>query len=552
MKSLFDGQIDHARSAGLELDQVNLNEPRALIIEDFGTCGLTGAIEVKDEGNFTDFWRRHGRSHKTGTSRGRWGLGKLVYSSSSMLSAFFGVTVRRGESQRHLMGQTVLDIHSYEGVEYPAHAFFSDLKGARPEDQIQIPVRDAAFVNMFCKNFRLERADRPGLSIVIPMPNAELNANAMISVGIANYFYPIIANQLVLDFDGQEVRRDNIRELALTHADGKISDIEKLFDFINEVNDMPKETLLTLKESWVDDSRLGENDFEPDDLAKIRELFEQRKTVGIRLPLDIKRKDGTLSKTGFSVFVKRPEDLTKGQDLYVRGGITLPGEAKFRERKAFGAMIAEEEPIAAFLGDAENAAHTRWNSRAEKLRKNFVNPQARLQMIRNSVLSFYDLLAQALEEEDERALMSFFWTELPEKPDRKKPGLVTPPIIPTPPEPKPRPIRIERIDGGFSLRPDQGVGKVAFPLRCAVKAAYDTVSGNPFKRYEPLDFDFTKRGGPDVMVSVGAVEIVEKKSNELILEIRDTSFRVDVTGFDPNRDLQVRLRTLEDGNADIQ
>jgi hypothetical protein len=198
MQQLFDGHLEHATAAGIELNELDFNNPSALIIEDFGTRGLTGAVDQKDDDNFTDFWRRHGRSHKTGRSRGRWGLGKLVYSSSSLLSSFFGVTVRPGDSDKYLMGQAVLGFHKHGGIEYPAHAFFSDLAGEDINSQIQVPVRGGEFTNTFCNNFCMERQDHTGLSIAIPFPNPELKLENMIAVGIVNYFYPILAGQLVL------------------------------------------------------------------------------------------------------------------------------------------------------------------------------------------------------------------------------------------------------------------------------------------------------------------------------------------------------------------
>ena len=44
-----------------------------------------GAIDLKDNGQFCGFWRQFGRSNKKGSSGGRWGLGKLVFSSSSSI-----------------------------------------------------------------------------------------------------------------------------------------------------------------------------------------------------------------------------------------------------------------------------------------------------------------------------------------------------------------------------------------------------------------------------------------------------------------------------------
>ena len=89
------------------------DEPvRLLVIEDFGTTGLTGSVEEKDNKQFSGFWRRFGRSNKEGTKGGRWGLGKLVFPSASAVRTVFGLTRRIDDTRDWLMGQSVLRNHS--------------------------------------------------------------------------------------------------------------------------------------------------------------------------------------------------------------------------------------------------------------------------------------------------------------------------------------------------------------------------------------------------------------------------------------------------------
>ena len=108
---------------------------------------------------------------------------------------------------------------------------------------------------------------------------------------------------------------------------------------------------MSLRESWAEDTRLDEDDFDETELEAIRARFAQGDLVGVRLPLTIRKKpEKQKLHTQFFVFLKRPGDLEKGVDLYVRGGLTLPAESKFGDRKAFGAMIADDETISAFLG----------------------------------------------------------------------------------------------------------------------------------------------------------------------------------------------------------
>ncbi len=417
-RSLFDEQKKHAKAAGIEVDRLDFNDPKALVIEDFGTCGLTGSINSKDSCNFSDFWRRHGKSHKTGKSRGRWGLGKLVYSITSQIGAFFGATYRSGDKdQVYLMGQTVLNLRKVDGKEYPPHAFFADVEN---EDdvfkRIPVPIQDPQLVNQFVEQFELKRSGEPGLSIVIPFPNPHFKLPKMINVSIGNYFYPLITGQLILQFNDIEINRDNVREMAKEYAEDQFDQIDVLFDFIEEVYQAEKGDLLELKPSWLDKQKLDEVDyFDSETLQAIRKSFSNGELVGLSLPVTLKPRDDKKLSSNFSVYIKRPVDLTKGTDLYIRGGLMLSAESKFKARCALGAMIVEDEAVCAFLGDAENPAHTKWTTNTEKLQKNYRNPNSTVTAIKKSVIQIYDLLAEVSEEEDQDALLDFFGVDEPEE-----------------------------------------------------------------------------------------------------------------------------------------
>ncbi len=542
-EKIFDVQLKHAKEAGLDTGCVDFNNPTALVIEDFGTKGLTGSITEKDDDNFSDFWRRHGKSHKTGKSRGRWGLGKLVYSTTSQLGAFFGATHRNGDSSIHVMGQSVLNLRKVDGKEYPPHGFFADIEGevSDPYSQMPVPLRDIELVGMFVNQFSLQRQHKSGLSVIIPFPNPDFSIEAMIGVAIVNYFYPIITKQLVLEFNGTEINNENIRELAHKYATESIKDIDQLFDFIEEAHSTDDKDLLLLKPSWADDALLSEEDFEPDDLEIIREKFISEQLVGLRLPVTVKLKDGTSCDTFFSVYIKRPADLSKGSDLYVRGGLTLPGEAKFRERKALGAMVAEDEIICSFLGDAENAAHTLWVASAEKLRKNYQSPGKTVRVIKNSILQLYDMLAEVVDEIDEEALRSFFWMDEPEGTQARKKQKKTPIVIPDLPKPRPKDFYISETEDGFFIASTKDADPARFPQVIKIEVAYDVATGNPFKKYNSLDFKLGKNSGISLSMTTNSAKLISSKENIIRLEVIKLPFKFNASGFDVNRDLKIKL-----------
>ena len=535
LKRLFDGQLEHAEAAGVDISDIDFSAPQALVIEDFGTCGLTGATDSYEDSHFSDFWRRHGRSHKSGTNVGRWGLGKLVFSSSSRLRTFFGLTIRDGETDPLLMGQCVLDVHKILKTKYDVHGFFADERTDKGHEGFQIPLTNEALLNEFTQNFKLSRSDEAGLSVVILFPNEEISLDDMIAVGITTYFFPILADRLVLDFDGVIVDSDSLRSLAEEYAPGRIKDPEALFTFINELHTHPDSNLVHAKKDWASDFMLQESGFSEDQLSKMRHRYAKGELISVRLPLTLREKRGEKRNTYVTLFLQSGKELEIGHDLYIRGGITLPREARFRgSRKALGALVADDPVVVGFLGDAENPAHTEWNAKAEKLIRNWRYPSQTLRAIRNTLVRLYDMLAQSVEEEDTDALLEFLWTPATKaqknKKQRKSPDE---PIVIPPPTPKV--FRVVSRKNGFCVQPDAEVRDDQLPIGCTIKVAYDILTGNPFSRYDPLDFDFSS-----LAIEAKNATVIEASKNILDVTLDSRDFMVTVTGFDDERDIVVR------------
>lgn len=539
LKTMLHSQLEHAEAAGLDLQKVDFEKPSVLVIEDFGTRGLTGSTSEKDDGHFSDFWRRHGKSHKSGKKVGRWGLGKLVFSCASMVGAFYGLTRRAGDDADHLMGQTVLNLRTIDGITYPPHGYFCDLENEEdPYSRIPVPVKDGDFVSRFIDTFNLRRTKGPGLSIVIPYPSPSLSLDEMIGIAIANYFYPIITGKLVLGFNDFVVNSENVRSLAHNYAGDHFLQIDPLFDFIEEVSKGNTESIYSIRSGWDADGQLDEEDFDAGVLEEIRSRFESGELVGLELPLTLKKKDDTEIDTFIKVFMKRPQGLQHGIDLYVRGGLTLPREAKFKERRALAVLIAEDEPICDFLGDAENAAHTLWTTNTEKLRKNYRGTQPTVTVIKKSLIQMYDLLADITEEVDEDALTQFFWYQEPKseggKKRKRQPRPSAPPALPK----KKERFKISKSAGGFSLSAGPGLSESMLPVQVRVTVAYDVARGDAFKKWSPHDFDVPKNISTHLN---GGAKLISAAGQTWHLEVTAKDFGLTVSGFDENRDLKARV-----------
>lgn len=541
---LLEGHLPHAEAAGLEIENVDFANPNAIVIEDFGTIGLTGSVDQKGDTNFSDFWRRHGKSHKSGTQRGRHGLGKLVFSCASKLGVFFGSTVRASDKAPHLMGQCVLNLRNLDGKSYKPHGFYSDVLEEGTEAGLQVPLKDQEFVSNFHQHFKLKRKGESGLSLVIPFPVQGLDVAKMIEIGIVNYFFPILTGQLQLWFNDEEVSTLTLRSMVEKYAKDGIHDADARFDFIETVSEMINSgACMEIRDTkWVTDGRLGEATFEQAELETLRETYKAGGVVGLKLSIPISHKANGKTISHFHIFVQRPENLSKGEDFYVRNGLTVPKERRFGDRKSLGALIANEADVAGFLGDAENASHSSWSGVAEKLKKNYRNGVNTLHAIRFSLVQFHDLLAQAAEKEDETALLDVLWapTDKGKQATRNKPNkqpTTSPDDIP---KAKPRPIRIEQCPGGFALRPTASTVE-HLPITCTISAAYDRLRGDPFAKHSAFDFDFTRKG--DVIMNPDKVVIDSMGVNWIKFEIIEPDFRFEIDGFDPNRDLVVKAVT---------
>ena len=98
-------------------------------------------------------------------------------------------------------------------------------------------------------------------------------------------------------------------------------------------------------------------------------------------------------------------------------------------------------------------------------------------------------------------------------------------------------LELHRVKGGFGLT--KHAKARSLPRYITIWAAYEVRNGNPFKKYTPLDFDLAK--SPMVIKTRGA-DIIAVQRNVLQVEVKETGFKLQVTGFDMNRDLRIKIK----------
>jgi hypothetical protein len=519
---------EHLQACDLPL--IEPTEPlRSLIIEDFGTTGLTGSWSSLDEMPFSDFWRRMGRSHKSGQALGRWGLGKLVFSSSSKARVFFGLTIREGEDCPLLMGQAVLTTHQLkDGTRQDSHGFY-----AQEGVGLQLPIRDAATLDSFCHAFGIIRNNNPGLSIAIPYLRDGISHERIIKGVLRNYFFPILYGRLKVAVGDVEINEKTFSKLTESIDPSHFAGGD-LASFINAMKESrsPSAALpIILPDEWA---KLGSLDVAlAENLEPLRSRLNDGEVVVVRAPILLKRKSGVELKTYVDVFLGRAK--VDSPALFVRGSIVLNAESKyFRGKKIFSALIADHAEISEFLGDAENPAHTGWSASAEKVSGRWRSPRDRLSDVRGVLQKVHNALVSAVETLDKEALVSIF--SIPSEdgvsgPKRKgeKVDKGALPKIPV----NPRSFHVVELRDGFRIRAGS-IDESDIPFSIRVRLAYDVIRGNPFRKHDPADFDLREK---QLSFNGKGVKLSAINAGTLKVDVHDKDFVVDVLGFDRNRDL---------------
>lgn len=540
----------------------NATEPMPLlVIEDYGTRGLEGDFTIDSDlyqhgkkNDFFYFWRNVGRSGKAEGDRGRWGLGKTVYQAASRINSFLGVTVRRSDQKKLLMGQATLKTHLLDNRKYYPYGWYGYFDG-----DFALPVDDAETISRFCEDFSADRSGSPGLSVVVPYPDPAITALRLISSVLVHYFFPIIGGTLTVEV-AQDARRTTIsrdtidsllEHLAIEKSRMGKESLHALFQMSRWIHSLSPEDHVLLRQP--NPSRAAEwkpELFTDDRLAELRAEFEAGRPIAIRVPLKVQKPDHSGRDTFFAIYLQRDDALDVPEDHFIREGITIAGVRSLRTKGVRVVVVAEDTVLSAMLGDAENPAHTEWQERSPKFRGKYVRGASCLRFVKNSPREIVRILSAPLKGRDEMLLRDVFHIGMLPQPagpaqgkkkDKAGEGSVSA-YADTPGYGQGRYLLVAPTKQGFRVSGDKSRPRPT-PF-FIVQAAYLIRRGDPFARYSPLDFEF---GTEPVVVRTSNVVVHRIMRNQIHAEATADAFWLEVVGFDPNRDLIVRAKLVETG-----
>jgi len=537
-----------------------------LVVEDFGTSGLTGAFDQPDlDGkgqNWNAFWFREGEGGKENTSgNGGAGQGKITYFSTSGIRTIFAYTVRANDKSEALFGtSSFLRDYQYGGHRWKRDAYWGIPQG-HGDDRIHLPVQTAAHFESFRKHLGLTRAaGQTGLSLVIPSPKDICMADA-VQITIAEFFVPILRGDLVVKVGDTTLEKSSI----VAFADQLLSDdrahelhtftTKGYRAFLAEAIARSNSNTVVLAKQFANASQMSEASFDPADMETMRAALQAEKIVSVRFSVTIKSRTAPAAEHQFDVHLACPFNLDQPEQSIIRRDLLIGeepvGGSKLRQR-ARGLTLITDTELSKLLLSAEEATHLRWNTRLPRLGEYYRSGPDVVAVVRNAMARLLDVLTGGDQKRDYKLLSKYFSApgalssvkskgkKTPKGKETRVPGSIPPP--------KEKLLGIDALSDGCRVRPAKvdALASARLPLEVSVEFAYEGLDKDAFNEYDPLDFDLEEK---TFLVRFSGCTVNQKSLNRISFQVEKPNFDLTLTGFDKNLRLRMRLNYEEASDA---
>ncbi len=556
---------DAVERDALEEALSRLNGPMPWVtVEDFGTTGLDGDIKANDpkeqDNDFWGFFRSIGISPKGEDAGGSWGLGKWVFPDASMINAYLGATRRVGEDRTLLMGMAVLRTHTLNGMKHPPYGYFAAEAGTQDDEWLPLPIDSQItpdFVKQTIIDFRLDRLNSPGLSVIVPYPKKELTPGSIARSVITQYFLPVVRGDLTVEIQAPGERT---RTISAETIGNEVVDIEMPATDDAHDEESPESLAGVIRlAKWtmkLDDHAhvtlqvptSANNSLDLLDLEDLRERYERGDRMAFKIGTRVRQRNSPeRTPTSFCLYLERADNLTSGHDYFVRGHLSIPRMDHIKSYKARALVVVDgKSDLGHLLRDSEGPAHVSWDPHAQRLKDRWIGGYQRVQAVRRAAVPILQRLTERPDEQQFDALADLFPADPADIRGRVKSGRrggYPPP--PPPPPPSPPIFTVNRTESGFHVTAQQRDELVGSDW--TLRFAYDVVRGNAFSVFE----QGARQGVPDFVVRSGQVEVRARSAsvnpiadNAVRFRVLNGDFRLDVTGLD-YRDMIVDIQRIE-------
>jgi len=552
---------------------------RFIAVEDFNTTGLVGS--VKNDlpegdsriGSFFYFTWATGKSNKSVGTRGKNGVGKIVFPKTSKIKSFLVFSSRDNdlvpdEPKNLLFGTSILKTHELDGVKWlpESHWMCVDETASEP---MHVPSSNEDSISEFIKDWKLERQlNQKGTSIVIPYRDENFSGKNLAQCIAQDYFVAILEGILeveVVDESGFEVTMnssnvtENLEALDETLMTKTSKNKEELLALCNLFTARQTKATSMINSSGTTKGRnyWEEHKFDESERDSIREKLDLGITLEFRVSTFVPAiSDGTpFAEDFFSVLVSKKE----GSNLpstFAREGIIIPSANITRIDGFTTLVVIDSGRLADLLGDAEGPSHEKWSWEEEKFQGKYspkIAGEETIKFVRQAVVTLLrKIQVQINELEDSRYANAFplpsdlglrpiqggenatpsgSVKKVKKKGKRIGGGRSIKPVLVS------ENFEVINTNAGFVIKPS-GISTLTLGNKFEVKAGYDLSTGNPLVK-SAVDFEIAHR-----LTKNNGVTIVSSDGNFITFAVDKLPFECAFDGFHTYRDVVVAVNDV--------
>lgn len=543
----FQGLMPHVSKVLGDATANKLNESsaRALVIEDFNTAGLTGSTkndipneDQKKNSNFFYFVHAEGSTNKSEGKKGKWGVGKVVYPKVSEIRAFFIFSNRTNGTNNNpvALGQCILKTHKIGTNGYQPDGWFASF--APEEGYFELPEQDASNLE---SDWALTRSTGTGLSLVIPFLQNEIDADTLLSAVVREYFMAIILGDLVCEISDEDQIVRSVDSISIKDCVQMVSfkkdkdrtDFERVLELALALQLGVPDTFTAELCSF--EGAIPELTISEEDRTKMVQNFNSGTIQQLIVPVSVPLPDtGSFATSQFSFIFKAHEEGDQTV-TFSREGILVPGRRVEISRDSTVLVHVGSGHLANLLGLAEGPAHTNWDAKNRKFKDAFqpVSTASRvITFVRGKPNSLVRSLTSIDDKFEESILAKFFENPKIGSGESKstKPKLDLPRTDTK--------LAVSGVPGGFRIA--SSGAKIKANERFRVLLAYGVAKGNAFSKWDANDFDIGA-----MQFSSKNLALISRTGNVLEFSADSSDFNLSVVGFDPLRNIEFDVRTVE-------
>ena len=529
--------------------RIDLNSPKALLVEEFNTSGLTGDTEKhRVEGEYerwANFWHRAAIPTKT-KSLGRAGQGKVTFFMASKLNCLFAVTRRINDDKDYAYGKCMFPKcpKGNDGQYYHRHHLWGNV--SNPDAPVG-PITSPEEIQKIKTAFQLKRKDEPGLSFIIPFPEDSLTELELIRAVIEDFYYPIFTNELSVSVGSVDITSSSLKELIPIYLTDNSKPSVDYLSFMEKTTRMPPDVCISDK--WLEKSKVIPEYFPEGQFETLKESFNLGECIAVRFPIEIFPKKAEKYKGSVDVFIQNHESSFQAEDMFIREGLSIGEERPLQKnaKKCFALVRIDDSDISEFLGYAEEPSHNKWKVTEPEVLKRYNHVSEVICLIRHAALDLYNAMRGAnvgLYEDVFADILSIPCAEGTKKRRKKKtpdPGGDVPLPLP-PPIPRQEPFfELYDIDSGLGMRGIvDKVPKESLPLEGKLIFAYNLLEGDgdPFVNWHPFDFDLSDQR--QFSIKTKGISVVSHEDNIIKFKVNDADFFIEISGFNAAQQIKAK------------